>query len=286
MPRAGIPARDMAMKGEKKIVYRIYRGLCAALLLLDVLLMAPIGAVAQATDEPTPGEAERCAHARIEVRTTQEGVSYSGIDGGTHGRIYDELTVTTCLDCGRQINRSSVPKETQETHSSDGAGWCALCGMPCYGQDAGQPEDAGQAIAFETLDGHDIGGERSNTLLTAQEQTLAKMASVDLGDAALTTANTLGAVMCEQTESLIGGPDARASRASGGDRAALEAQQDIWFSTQKVIFSGGAVRRVPTFDMEYGLNGEMGAQRYGFMRDDSGRWVFISLEEQAQQENI
>lgn len=101
--------------------------LAAGLLVLSWLVCMNTG-LAQDFAEATPGEAARCPHELVEVRTTHEQVAYEQGDAQEHVREYDELTVMLCLDCGMELNRSSVPKSAGEAHAFDESGICTLCG--------------------------------------------------------------------------------------------------------------------------------------------------------------
>ena len=260
-------------------------GLAAGLLVLSWLICMDAG-LAQNFAEATPGEAVRCPHEHVEVRTTHENVAYEQENAQVHVREYDELTVMLCLDCAMELNRSSVPKSAEEAHAFDASGVCTMCGAQAASgpaeEDAARtktPDAFLEAIDQAVEEGADVrvdvvGAQELLTeaeydalkALPVREQILVTLACVDWGtDGALDAPDV---PVSGQAVSLLEEIGARLNALTPEERGAQEARLAELFPVGEKA-ADGVMRPYRAFDVRIDVDGETRVQRYDLPLDQA-----------------
>lgn len=264
--------------------------LAAGLLVLSWLVCMNTG-LAQDFAEATPGEATRCPHELVEVRTTHEQVAYEQGDAQEHVREYDELTVMLCLDCGMELNRSSVPKSAGEAHAFDESGICTLCGAQKAGESAGEtgegvkPEtpgellesigqavDEGAGVRVDVVGAQDmLTQEEYEALksLPAREQILVALAYVEWGAQAERALSSLDVPLSGQAASLMEQIAARLDALTPGERAAQQERLSQLFPAGEEEEADGTQRPYRSIDLRIDVDGTTYTQRYDLLLDET-----------------
>ena len=290
-----------------------------AMLLILTLLACSAPGLTESMGEATPGEADRCEHERIEVRTTQEHVEYIQMNDSMHEKYYDELTVTTCLQCLMEINRSSVPKANEEAHVFDESGTCTLCGArdpalvetvgsgltddPTDAQGGEEASPSESAAAPETLPMFEVlfaaaqaalAGEAdarveivgTQEMLTEEEYaalgllSLEERIAVTLFAAGLGQAEQPAAGGMEISEEASALMRQIAARQEAEGKEALEQRLAQYFPRGEERVDGIAR---PTVEIGLRVEGSGGTQirRYSFFEQESGLWMFLRMHADA-----